>query len=524
MIALPRRRDVLIEWLAPLPLVLVMAVAGLLFGGVAWWFRPLAVAGVGLATTVGVLRLGFLRARMFLRSPLLFFMCVLWCWTVLQLAPLPRAIISRVAPMSDQVYAKGLMPTDLTADAISTPENLEIINSRIPISLNRSEGIRRIVYLSLGIATFWFVGIWTDRQSKLLMILGLIVMFGMLHSAAVMLQMLDGSTGILGMFQPDQRYFVGPGWVDSKVAPHWTTLEKLPMSNSNEFWPIARMEALGLIGMMPGGLASFAALQAVAMPAMVGCIFFLTQRRGSRFDLMERLRDRGMTTLWGLLFCSLFISSLILGSTGSLIPCIPVVLGVLCVCVCSLRSDIEKWFVLAVTIWFLSGLSLGFITGNDWNNFNEYGFEWIWSDSSTFNTFLTDARSVWQHSGWTGIGLGAYASVSSYWKHSFVNPTDAPSSALELLIETGLPALLLMTAGGAWLVWRLVRSIGKSEQEHRCLTGAVIGSALGLIVGWLLLAGWQIPLLTLMSFSVLGLADRSLSGARDLYVEAWDTA
>lgn len=524
MIALPRRRELLVEWLAPMPLVGVMALAGLLFGGVAWWFRPVAVAGVGLATIFGCMRAGFLRNRLFLKSPLLLIFCLLWCWFVAQLVPLPRSIVARFSPLSEQVYAQGLPPVPITADDNAQAAAQPVAESRIPINLNRSAGLRRLMYLSVGIATFWFIGTWTDRQSKLFLILGLVIVCGMLHSAVFGLQLLDGSTGILGLFQPDQRIVIGPGWVDAQTGPHWSKLEPVAIPNSDELWPVLRSEALGLSGLMPGGFVSFAALQAIALPAAVGCIFFLTQRRGSRFELMERLRDRGVTALWAILILSSFIASLMLGSTGSLLACIPAAAGILVVSVSSIRSDIEKWFVLLTTAILISGFVVGFTVVHKQFELNDEAFEWIWADSTTFNTFVNDARAIWQNSGWTGIGLGAYSSVSAYWKHSFVTPSNVPGSALELMIEAGLPALLLILPACLWTVWRLIRSIGKSEQEHRCLAGAVFGSSVGLIAGLILLTGWEIPLLILLGFSILGLTDRSLCGARDLYVEAWDSA
>lgn len=523
MIALPKTREWILEWGALLPLILVLSLASLLFGGAVWWFRPIAVVGLAVASMGLLIRTGIHRSHLFLKSPVLLLLIAFFLWSAMQLIPLPRSVVSRVSPMADRVHSQGMSPDVSLASELVT-NDLQQVNSRIPISLNRSVGFRNLIMISLGLVTCWFIGLWTDRQSKLIVILGLFVATGMLHSAILGLQILDGSTGLIGYFKTDHRLVIGPGWLDASMAPHWTSMEMLSLPNTGSTWPVSRIEAIGMVGLMPGGFSSFAALQSIALPTTLGCLFFLAQRRGSRFELIERLKDRGFSALAAVLLLSLFISGLILGSMGSALAAFPAMAGSLIVCLLSLRSDLEKRFVLLCLTVLLISYGLGASLGSPWIDFEEYGYEWVWTDSNTFNTILKDALAIWSNSGWTGIGLGAYASVSAFWKHSFVNPSTAPSSALKILIESGFPTLLLMTAGCLWYGYRLVCCVGKPQLEHRCLSGTIVGLSIGVFLGFLILPGWEIPLLSLLGFTALGLTDRILCHANDLFVEAWDSA
>ncbi len=523
MTALIRRREFWLEWLCLVPLVMVMATAGLLFGGVAWWFRPLAVMGLSLAVAGGLLRVGFQRGKLFLRSPMLLIGIIGCGWAVFQLVPLPRSIVGSMAPLSLQVYGYGNAPVPEVAPSTTLPDAPQVANSRIPISLNRSEGVRRILILLMGLPVFWFVGLWTDRLPKLMTLVSLLVALGMVNSAIMTLQLLDGSSGLWGLFQPDHRLVVGPGWVDLQAAPHLSNLEFVGAGNSSDQpWPIARPQALGLVGIMPGGLASFTCLQSVVIPLMFGCLCYLSQRRGSRFGFVDRLRDRGMTALWIVLVWSLFLSTLILGSIGQLLPLVPAFAGLFMAFIWALRADLEKKISIALVLISVAGASAGLWNSDIRGIHDQHGIDSIWADRPVFDAFASDAFSIWESSGWTGIGLGAYSHVSSYWKHTYASPSNSISSLAQSLIEFGVPALGLMACGSLWVFWKSIKGFRHVDAEHRCLLGTILGASFGVMVGLCLLPGWELPILTLVACTILGLADRCLCGARDLFVESWE--
>ena len=521
MISIVHRREFWLEWLCAVPLLLVLAASGLLFGGAVWWFRPLAMMGVSLAVAGGLVRIGCLRSRLFLRSPMLLASLLLFAWATAQLVPLPRAIVRNFAPMSDRVYALGQSPANAYAKADTAPA--VAISSRIPISLNRSEGVRGLLCMAVGLSVFWFVGVWTDRLPKLLLVMGLLVALGMINSALICLQLMDGSTGLYGLFQPDQRMVVGPGWVDIGSAPQMMTLAQLPAAEAQaEPWMVQRPTGAGLIGMMPGGIVAWACLQSAAVPALFGCLCYLAQRRGSRFGIVERLRDRGVLTLWLVMAGSLVLTALLIGSIGSMPVLVAPVFGVLLAAFFAFRADLEKRVTLALLAIFSAGVLGGFAIGPAQAGSLDQGFEGIWSDWSIYGVFAKDSVRIWRLSGWTGLGLGAYSSVAPYLKQTFVQPSSSVSSLLTLLAELGLPAVAIIGCTAAWAGLRVMTRTLGVDTEHRCLLGAILGSAAGILMGVAIMPGWGLPVLTLLACSMLGLADRCLCGASDLFVESWE--
>ncbi|MFM7127907.1 MAG: hypothetical protein ACKO0V_00945 [bacterium] len=521
MIALPRRNDFLLEWLCPLPVLAVILLSGMLFGGVAWWFAPLAVLGVGVSLAAGIVRIGWKRDRLFLASPLLFLALGLCAWAVVQLLPLPQAIVARLSPTSSQVYAHGQAPIKLTAE--TTGENQPApAGSRIALSLNRPEGLRRLVLLASGVGVFWFFGKWTDRQSKLIVLLAIVAMLGAINSVAVGLQMLDGSPGLMGLFQPDQQLVIGPGWVDISRSPHFSTPRAIKNEQSSGVWAIHEPSATGLVGIIPGGLVSTVCLASISLPVMLGCLCFMAQRRGSRLDLLERLRDRGYQGLSLVLVLSMVISSFLLGLSGRWFAILPALAGLMIVGLFAIKADLERYFVVISLVFPALGLCAGFLPRAVWNHSREFGFERIWTDLSTFDTWLSDSLALWRFSGWTGLGLGAYSDTVAFWQHAPVHASSAPSGIMQMLIELGLPMAAALGLASLWILWRSLRTIFRTSPEHRCLMGAVLGGCVSIAMAWLLLPGWNVPILVLLSAAMAGLADRTLCGARDLFVEAWE--
>lgn len=521
MIALPRRHDLLLEWLCPLPLLAVILLSGVLFGGVAWWFAPLAVLGVGFSLGAGVLRIGWKRDRLFLASPLLFLALALCAWSVFQLLPLPQSLVRHLSPLSSQVYSHGQAPLPLTSEntgeARPSPSG-----SRIALSLNRPEGLRRLVLLSAGVGVFWFFGQWTDRQSKLVVLLAIIAMLGAVNTMAVGLQLLDGSPGLIGLFQPDQRLMIGPGWVDITRSPHFTTTLPIKNDQNSAVWAIHEPSATGLVGIMPGGLVSMVCLVSITLPVMLGCLCFMAQRRGSRLEMLDRLRDRGYQGLSMVLILSIIASAFLLGLSGRWFTILPAAAGLIVVGLFALRADLERYFVIAAILIAAMGFCAGYMPREFWIDSRESGFERIWTDLSTFDTWLRDSVALWRYSGWTGIGLGAYSDIAAYWQHSPIHASNAPSGLVQLIIELGLPMAAALGLGSLWVLWRTARTVFRTIPEHRCLMGAVLGCSLSMALAWLVLPGWNLPILVLLSATMASLADRTLCGAKDLFVEAWE--
>lgn len=521
MIALPRRQDLLLEWICPLPLLAVTFLSGILFGGVAWWFLPLAIFGIGLSLAAGIVRIGWKRDRLFLRSPLLFLLVALCGWAIVQLLPLPQSIVSRFSPLAYQVFAHGQAPVPVS-DENSMLDNAKAANSRITISLNRSVGLRKLIVLAAGVGVFWFFGQWTDRQSKLVVVLAIVSVLGSINAAAVGLQLLDGSPGLFGLFQPDQRMLIGPGWVDLSRSPRITEMQSLKNTQSSGIWAISEPSSRGLVGILPGGIVSVLCLESVSLPVMFGCLCFMAQRRGSRFELFERLRERGYQGLTIVMLCSMLIGSILVGLGSQWFLILPSLSGLLLTSFFCFRADVERYFVAAGLLTCVLGFSAGFALNQVWMSSHESGFERIWSDLSTFDTWVSDSLALWRFSGWTGFGLGAYSSVVDYWQQSPMHFSNAPGGLLQLAIELGFPLVAAFGLAAIWSMWRFCKIAFSTDQEHRCIAGSVLGGGIGVLMAWVFLPGWDLPILVLLTATMAGLADRTLCGAKDLYVEAWE--
>lgn len=522
MTAMFLRRDFWLEWLCLVPLAFVIAGGGILFGGSAWWFRPVAIACIGLTSAAGLVRLGWRRDRLFLASPLLFLGASALGWSLVQCVPLPVAVVSRIAPASSAAFVEDRSPSSDPTLRTAEP-TAPSRTSRIPISLDRSATVRRSVWTFLGLCVFWFFGRWTDRSQKLLAIAGLVIGLGAVHSAVLTLQMLDGSTGLFGLFEPDRRFYIGPGWVDIGSSPHRSMLEKLDgVADSGGVWSVPRASVSDLIGIMPGGFVSYACLQSVALPMTFGCLCFLGQRRGSRFSFTERLADRGVTTLWCVMTVAGILGTILIGMAVPLLLAAPIACGIVVCSAFALRSDLERWVPLSLTILFFGAYALGSQVFSEFSESAESGFGWFWRDPAAFDGFLKENLAVWRSAGWTGVGFGAYSMLAPYVKSTEGLSSDATSSAVRLVIELGGVALVLAITALAWIGFRTFRGFRHVGVEHRCLLGMTLGSGTAVVLGYLLLPGWDLPILALIAASVMGVNDRVLCQASDLFMESWD--
>ncbi|MBI1324717.1 hypothetical protein GC170_16240 [bacterium] len=519
------RRDFWLEWVCLIPLAAIMLIGGVAFGGNVWWFRPLAITGVGLSIGGGLLRLGWRRDRLFLSSPLLFLGIAAMCWAAAQCVPLPHGIVERFAPVSEAAYARDRVPV---AEAIALADPAETasnppLGSRIPVSLNRAETVRRALWLALGLGVFWFAGMWTDRSSKLIVVCGFVVALGAVHSAILTLQLLDGSEGFYGHFTPHQRMFLGPGMVDLTNAPHrseLTTIEGL--ASDGGLWTIERPTEVEMIGILPGGLVTFGCLQMMALPACFGAMCYLCQRRGSRFSVRERLQDRGVSVLFCVMAVAGMISAALVGLAVPLWVVSAIALGLAVAFFFAIRSDLEWWVPVSLGLVFASAYFAGHAVFADWTVADDSSFQRYWREPDDLSGFLRENLEIWKKSGWTGIGLGAYSLVAPYVKTTSAVSSNAVSSAISGILELGVVALAVFALAYGWIAFRLVRGFRHVGYEQRCLLGMTLGTSAALLTGFWVSPGWDNPLLLMVACALLGITDRVLCGASDLFMESWD--
>ena len=519
------RRDFWMEWVCLIPLAVIMLIGGVAFGGNVWWFRPLAIAGVGMTIGGGLIRLGWRRDRLFLSSPLLVLGLAALAWAAAQCVPLPHGLVERFAPLSEAAYARDQAPV---AEALAISTTVETqpgtpLGSRIPVSLNRAETVRRALWLALGLGVFWFAGRWTDRSSKLLVVGGFVIALGAVHSAILTLQLLDGSEGLYGIFTPHQRMFLGPGLVDLTNAPHRSELAAIEgLTSEGGLWTIQRPTEIEMIGILPGGLVSFACLQMMALPASFGVLCYLCQRRGSRFPVRERLQDRGVTVLFCVMVIAGMLSSALVGLAVPLWVASTIALGLAITCVYAIRSDLEWWVPVCLLLVFGTAYIAGHAVFADWTIADDSSFQRYWREPDDLRGFLRENVEIWKKSGWTGIGLGAYSLVAPYVKTTFAVSSNAVSSAISAVLELGVVAIAVLVLAYGWIALRILRGFRHVGYEQRCLLGMTLGTSAALLTGFWVSPGWENPLLLMVACALLGIADRVLCGASDLFMESWD--
>ena len=166
----------------------------LMFGGAMWWFRPAMAIAVFLLVASSSVKASPVGRMPMLKSPLgLLGMMVLGLGLV-QLAPLPASLASRLSPAAHDAYARGSFPGWSTADdpEAELPDPLPI---RSPASLDRSATLRWLVQAGACLGIFWAVSHFADRLGRLYLVWGLVVAAFLFNAALAVVQITNRATG-----------------------------------------------------------------------------------------------------------------------------------------------------------------------------------------------------------------------------------------------------------------------------------------------------------------------------------------
>lgn len=117
-------------------LIAVLVLGSVLgFGGAVWWFRPVMAVAAFLLVAIKLAQ-SLATGRMpILKSPLGLLGLLALGLGVVQLAPLPAGLASRLSPAAHEAYARGLLPRLVHTDdpEASLPEAPQIRLSLIHI-------------------------------------------------------------------------------------------------------------------------------------------------------------------------------------------------------------------------------------------------------------------------------------------------------------------------------------------------------------------------------------------------------
>ena len=248
-------------------LIAVLVLGSVLgFGGAVWWFRPVMAVAAFLLVAIKLAQ-SLATGRMpILKSPLGLLGLLALGLGVVQLAPLPAGLASRLSPAAHEAYARGLLPRLVHTDdpEASLPEAPQI---RSPASLDRSATLRWLVEAAACLGIFWSVSHFTDRLGRLYLVWGLVVAAFLFNVALAIVQITNRSDGLYGLFIPGS----GPSWApslnDLLEAPTTAALRNL--ADSSELGAdtaVATSKAVlipttpFLFGTMMGGPGAFLAL------------------------------------------------------------------------------------------------------------------------------------------------------------------------------------------------------------------------------------------------------------------------
>ena len=126
-------------------LIVVLVLGSVLgFGGAVWWFRPVLSVAAFLLVAIKLAQSLATGKMPILKSPLGLLGLLALGLGVVQLAPLPAGLASRLSPTAHEIYSRGLLPRLVHTDDPEAilPESPQI---RSPASLDRSATLRWLV-------------------------------------------------------------------------------------------------------------------------------------------------------------------------------------------------------------------------------------------------------------------------------------------------------------------------------------------------------------------------------------------
>ncbi len=497
------------------------------FGGAVWWFRPVMTVAAFLLV-VSKLVQSLARGRMpILKSPLGLLGLLALGLGVVQLAPLPAGLASRLSPVAHEAYARGLLPRVVHAD---DPEAglTEAPQIRSPATLDRSATLRWLVETAACLAIFWSVSHFTDRLGRLYLVWGLVVAAFLFNAALGIVQITNRSDGLYGLYVPGS----GPSWApslnDLLEAPATAVLRNLADSSEPERGAdvaVATSKAVliptspFLFGTMMGGSGAFLALGSLALPLALAIVLHLLSPRGSRESLAGRLGYSSQGSLVLLLAVMMLLGSFLIGLVAGPWYCLPVILGLATVGLPALVLPGPRWPALCMVVLLLAGIGLGVMLEGSWPGL-------LGGQSPVGRPELDSARTLWSESmqiirefPLVGAGLGSFAEIHPYFKDRDLSSTTAMSSLLQWGVESGAIGLGILALGALWCLIRLPSVLKRVGLIDRSLAHGLIGAALSFSL--LAAVHWTIELSAVaISASALGGTwNRWLAGGTDLFVE-----
>ena len=514
-----------IKLLNGLDRVTALTLAGLLlgsslaFGGAVWWAGP-AISGLATAMVLAWLGRSALVGRWrVMKSPLTALAAMAVLLAVVQLLPLPAAIVDRASPRSMAAVSIGMIPEHGLADDPSAQFPPPFL-ARSPLSVDRAATLRWLVGALGCLGVFVVASHSCDRFRKAQVVWGSVVAAFFVNAVIGAVQVSSHAGGLYGMFTPGS----GPAWAptldDALSGPSVAALRPIGESDpAATALAAVRLERPFLIGSLMGGPGAFLALASLALPLALGLTFQAMSPRGLRQGLLDRLRDSGQGSLVLLMLGLIVTGSVLVGVIGGRVPA--AVFGptmALAGLAGTWSSGLRKTG-LAATVLVLASLASGVAIGEastvegsvfgSLPRLDRAGAEATWAESLPI---LRDFPVL-------GTGLGTFPAVHPYYKTRDAARTTAMSSVLQWGVESGAVGLGLLATAGLWCLARLPGAIRRVGTADRALAFGLAGSVacFGLFstIHWTV----ELPAVALAASAVLGTANRWLAGGTDLFLD-----
>ena len=495
------------------------------FGGAVWWFRPVLAVAVFLLVAIKLTHQLLAGEVQVLKSPLTLLGLLALGLGVIQLAPLPAGLASRISPVAHETYSRGFI-ADLvhTDDPEATlPEGSQI---RSPASLDRSATLRWLVGASACLGIFWAVSHFTDRLGRLYLVWGLVVAGFLLNAALAIVQLTNRTDGLYGLYLPGNGPVWAPTLDDLLETPTTTTLRNMSDSAGQSTAPATvRASAVlnptrpFLFGTTMGGAGALLALGALAMPLALALVLHMLSPRGSRETLENRLGHSSQGSLVILLVILMLLGAFLIGLVAGPWYCLPICLGLAIVGFPAIVQPGSRWLSLGLTLVLLTSMSLGVVFQASRPVLFGVQVPVDAPDLQSARALWLDSLKVIREFPLVGVGLGSFGTIHPYVKECDVSSTTAMSSFLQWGAETGVVGLGLLALAVLWCVFRLPASLKRVGSIDRSLAHGLIGAALSFSL--LAVVHWTIELSAVaISASALGGTwNRWLAGGTDLFVE-----
>jgi hypothetical protein len=509
-------------------LLIVVLILGsvLCFGGAVWWFPPVMIICAFLLAATRLAHNLATGQMPIMKSPLGLLGMFALGLGVLQLAPLPAGLASRISPAAHEVYAMGLLPRLVHADdsEASLPEAPPI---RSPASVDRSATLRWLVEAAACLAIFWSVSHFTDSLGRLYLVWGLVIAGFLFNAALAVVQITNSSDGPYGCRVAASGTSWLPSYNDLLEAP--TTAAALRnLADSPE--PGDDMAAAPsravlvpptpfLFGTTIGGAGAFLAMGALALPLAMAIVLHLFSPRGGRARLWDRLDPSSHGSLVILLLVMMFIGSFLIGLVAGPWFCLPVVLGLAAVGLPALLEQGSRWPAFFIVILLSGGIGLGVLFEACWTALLGGQSPVAIPDPNMATAIWSESMQIFSEFPLVGAGMGSFGVIHPYFKARDLCSTTAMSSLVQWSVESGSVGIGILALALLWCLIRLPAVVKRIGLVERPLAHGLIGAALSF--GALAAVHWTIELSAVaISASALGGTwNRWLAGGTDLFLE-----